>query len=123
MSTITKDRRRHRRHSIREGSTARLEFERGGQKIECPVLNLSGSGLSFSFDPEEVVTEFEEGASLNGIVLSVGDFTLRGDLLLMHVTSRPGSRYVCGALFYPATDTDLLKFRSVIAGMEIAGTD
>jgi hypothetical protein len=41
----------------------------------------------------------------------------------MHVTADPDSRYVCGALFYPSTDTDLVKLKGVIAGMEAAGTD
>ena len=45
---------------------------------------------------------------------------IAGDILVIHVTDERG---ICGALFYPATDTDLLKLRSAVAALEVAGGD
>jgi hypothetical protein len=123
MSTMAKNRRRQRRYQVGSETMARVEFECHGRFVRCEVTNLSASGLSFKLDPDEDRTGLDEGESFHEAVVRVGDCAMRGELLLMHMTQGPGSRYVCGALFYPATDTDLVKLKSVIAGMEIAGTD
>jgi len=123
MSTMTKNRRRQRRYQVAKETMARVEFECRGRCFRSEVTNLSASGLSFSLDPAEDLTGLEEGESFPEAVVRVGDCAMRGELLLMHMTQDGGSRYVCGALFYPATDTDLVKLKSVIAGMEVAGTD
>jgi hypothetical protein len=94
-----------------------------GKSFHSPVVNISASGLSFSLEAGPEMPQLEEGASVPDVVLSVGDCSIRGEILVMHVTADPDSRYVCGALFYPSTDTDLVKLKGVIAGMEAAGTD
>jgi len=123
MSTMTKNRRRQRRYQVSQETMARVEFECGGRCFRSEVTNLSASGMSFRLDPTDDLTGLDEGESFPDAVVRVGDCAIRGELLLMHMTQDPGSRYVCGALFYPATDTDLVKLKSVIAGMEVAGTD
>jgi hypothetical protein len=126
MSTMVKNRRRQRRHPVSADHVARVEFDYpgpNGKTYRVPVVNLSVSGLSFMLESDDELGRPEEGARLPDAVIRLGDCKLRGELLVMHVTGDPGSGYVCGALFYPATDTDLVKLKSVIAGMEVAGTD
>ena len=126
MSTTTKNRRRQRRHAVSTENLARVEFHYpapSGKKYVVSLVDVSASGLSFALEEHEELRRMEEGTSLPGAVVRVGDCRIHGELLAMHVTADPGSGYVCGALFYPATDTDLVMLKSVIAGMEVAGTD
>ena len=123
MSTTAKNRRGHTRHPIPPDAEASVEFESGGRSHRLKVLNLSASGLSFAFAAAAELHGLEEGEGLGEAVVRVGNCVLRGELLVMHVTGCADSGYVCGALFYPATDTDLVKLKSMITGMEVAGAD
>ncbi len=124
MSTVTRNRRRQTRHSVRSEEPASVEFEAAGGSAgprRFTIVNLSPSGVSFALDPE--LSRLEAGTSIPQVTLRIGECAVHGELLVMHVTPGADSRYVCGSLFYPATDTDLVKLRSVIAGLEVAGTD
>ena len=126
MATIAKNRRSQTRHSVSPENVARIEFDYptpNGKQYQVPLVNISASGLSFMIDPGDELAGLEEGAGLPDAVIRLGDCEISGEMLVMHMTAGPDSRYVCGALFYPATDTDLVKLKSVIAGMEVAGTD
>jgi hypothetical protein len=126
MSTTTKNRRAQTRYSVLAEDRARVEFVYpmpNGKAYSLPLANLSASGLSFGLGEGDTSVALEEGTSLPEAVIRVGDCKIQGELLVMHVTAGPDSRYVCGALFYPATDTDLVKLKSAVAGMEVAGTD
>ena len=126
MSTTTKNRRALTRYSVLGGQRARVEFvypAPNGESYNLPLANLSASGLSFGVREGDSSVALEEGASLPDAVIRIGECVIEGELLVMHVTTGPDSEYVCGALFYPATDTDLVKLKSAVAGMEVAGTD
>lgn len=123
MSTTAKNRRGQRRYSVSGTDEARVEFvfpAPHGRTFQLPLTNISSSGLSFRFDENDLVG-LEEGAALSDAVVRVGACTIRGELLVMHVTPATDSRQVCGALFYPSTDTDLVKLKSLVTGMEVAG--
>jgi len=122
MTTTVKNRRAQRRYS-NLCVDSWVELKVGSSRERLKVLDLSASGLSFVVESDDQLPGLETGAPLDGLVLQVSDCRIRGDILVMHMTTRADSGYVCGALFYPATDTDLLKFRSLIVGMEAAGTD
>jgi len=126
MSTTTKNRRRQVRHPVTPENLARVEFEYPtpyGRQFQLPLVDLSSSGISFLLDEAGELAELEEGTTLAEVVVRLGECLICGELLIMHMTTGPDSRYVCGALFYPATDTDLVKLKSAVAGMEVAGTD
>jgi hypothetical protein len=126
MTTMTKNRRHQRRHTVSPENVARVEFDYptpNGKQYRLPLVNISASGLSFMIDAGDELAGLEEGAGLPDAVISLGECRISGEMLVMHMTAGPDSRYLCGALFYPATDTDLVKLKSVIAGMEVAGTD
>ncbi len=123
MSTITKSRRRQQRHVVTGGHGAVVEFDYpnpNGRTYRVPVVNLSASGVSFSIRAEQHRELFglEEGANLAGAVLRIGGCMVRGDLVVMHITDVNESERKCGALLYPDSDNDLVKLKSVIAGME-----
>ncbi len=121
MSAVTKSRRGQRRYPTSLSKLARLEFAHPGPNGRCydlDVTNISSSGVSFSFEETDELTGLEEGTSLFGVVIRVGDCMIRGEMVVMHVTGDTGSRRICGALFYPATNMDLVQLKGVIAGME-----
>ena len=126
MSPVTKTRRRQHRYPIQRGKLARVEFTHpspNGRRYDLDVTNVSSSGVSFLFERADELASLEEGLSLPDVVIRVGACMIRGELLVMHVTCDAGSRPICGALFYPATDTDLVQLKAVIAGMEVAEAD
>jgi hypothetical protein len=123
MPISTGSRRRQRRYVVRDQRVACVEFEHpspNGRHYRLQVVNLSASGVSFSLEGE--APELDAGTSLPHSVLRVGECMIRGDLVVMHLTSELAG-LVCGALFYPETDTDLVKLKSVIAGMEAVESD
>ena len=126
MAAVTKSRRRQQRYKVSGSKLARVEFVHpgpNGRRYDLDVTNLSSSGVSFSFEDTDELIGLEEGTSLSDVAIRIGNCMIRGEFLVMHVTGDSGSRHICGALFYPATDTDLVQFKAVIAGMEIAEGD
>ncbi len=126
MSAVTKSRRGQRRYPVALGKLARVEFAHPGPKGRCydlEVTNISSSGVSFSVEETDELTGLEEGTSLSGVVIRIGECMIRGEMVVMHLTGGTDSRRICGALFYPATDTDLVQLRGLIAGMELAEAD
>lgn len=122
MSTITGCRRKQRRRTTSGSGNAWVEItcpQPEGRLHTLPLLDVSVSGLSFMF--EEPLPGLESGASLNNVLVRLGDCEIRGELVVMHLTPQGPGRWACGALFYAASDTDLLKWRAAIAGMEAAG--
>ena len=117
MASTTTCRRRHRRHRIAPEAGARVELvfpQPNGAPMSLPLLDISAGGLSFAFD--NGLEELDCGDSLSRVTLCIGDdCRIRGELMIMHVTVERG---VCGALFFPATDEELIKYRTVIAGIE-----
>ena len=74
----------------------------------------------FSFSLAESLPGLDAGTQFDSVKLILGDCEMRGEILVMHVTHEPESAIVCGALFYPANDAELLKLKGVIAGIETA---
>jgi len=100
-----------------EGAFVEFSCPTTGGSCRLPLSDLSHSGLSFHGEPDEI-PPVESGSTISGVSLRIKECIIRGDLLVMHVTPRPDSRILCGALLYPATDDDLLKLKAVLAGME-----
>ena len=124
MSATTKSRRRQIRHGVAPDKDAWVEFEHpspNGRQHRVKLVNLSCSGVSFSLGPEEDLAGLEPGTEIPAAIVRVGDCMIYGDMLVMHLTPCGGSSLVCGALFYPKSDGDLVKLKGVIAGMEAAG--
>jgi hypothetical protein len=71
-----------------------------------------------SFVLADPLPGLEPGQRLDAAEVTIGDRLIRGDLLVMHITPEVISGAVLGALFYPATDEDLLTLRAVLAELD-----
>jgi hypothetical protein len=69
--------------------------------------------------PDELA-EVQAGDIVRGIEARVERKTFRGDLLVMHVTNAQESGAICGGLFYPEGDEDLITIRLVVRALEAA---
>ena len=122
MTTTTGCRRKQRRRTTSGSGSAVVEInypQPEGPRHQLALVDVSVSGLSFVFEDE--LAGLEAGADLHDVLIRLGDCEIHGELVVMHVTPQGPDRSLCGALFYAAGDTDLLKWRSAIAGMEAAG--
>jgi len=126
MPTKTQNRRIQTRFAVKATTQATVRFTHPGTKGDdqlLSVVNVSASGISFEVEADQGMQQLGEGTTLEEVQLQIGGCTMSGELLVMHVTTAADSGYVCGALFYPASDTDLIKLKSVVAGMEVAGAN
>ena len=126
MSVRTASRRRQRRYPVSLDKAAAVEFEYpcpNGRSYRLQLLNLSVSGLSFALENHDDLALLDAGTTISDGTVHIGDCKIRGDLVLMHLTPDKFSRGICGALFYPASDTDLVQYRGVVAGMEVSAVD
>jgi len=118
-TTVTACRRHQRRYRIPEGVDGSVRFtfpHRSGRDIRMTLRDMSRSGLSFHID--EDLDGLDVGDLLGGLEIRLDRHRIRGELLVMHLTpdSRNGS--VCGGLFYPASDGDLLAYRALVGDLE-----
>jgi hypothetical protein len=119
MTTSQACRRKARRHSATGTVEAFVEItypDSVARNLRLPLIDISISGLSFIMTEE--LPAIENGTNITDTVIRLGDCEIRGELVVMHVTPQSDNRTICGALFYTATDDDLMKLRSAIAGME-----
>jgi hypothetical protein len=122
MTTTITCRRKQRRHSAGGSDRAWVELAIAGKQdapVRLPIVDISVAGLSFAVDGSPVA--LENGSEIPDVRIKLAGCEIRGELVVMHVTGRDDGQTVCGALFYAATDGDLLKLRSAVAGMEALG--
>jgi hypothetical protein len=89
-----------------------------GPRLETRIRDVSLSGLSM-YLPEELLG-IEAGDIVKGIEARVLRKTFRGDLLVMHVGGNGEAGSVCGGLFYPEGDEDLITIRLVVRALDAA---
>ena len=121
MSVRTQTRRKQRRYTIVRDSDAIIAFEYpcpNGRPYKLPLINVSKSGLSFALDDRDELAMLDAGTRIEDVVVTIGDCAIDGEMVLMHLTPDASSKALCGALFYPTSDDDLIKLRSLVAGME-----
>jgi len=119
MTIVTTCRRKQRRHATLGNDQISVELtwpQPSGTRHCFPLADVSISGLSFVFEDE--LPGVESGTSIPTAMMRLGDCEIQGDLVVMHLTPQSENRQVCGALFYAATDEDLLKWRAAMAGIE-----
>ncbi len=109
-------RRLHNRFRIGETGDGLVAFgypDPGGHLCRMPLHDLSAAGLSFRLAHE--LPGLEAGCRLDGVSVTIAHRVIEGDLLVMHVTPGPCAGAVCGALFYPREDRDILELRGLLA--------
>jgi hypothetical protein len=116
------NRRLQRRFTVPADAGAALHFHyptpQSGIRLEARLRDISLSGLSLTL-PEELAG-IQTGDIVKAIEARVAGKTFRGDLLVMHVSPASSSGVVCGGLFYPEGDEDLITIRLVVRALEAA---
>jgi hypothetical protein len=112
------NRRTHRRLDVSENDSYYVEFgypHPGGEPLRMSLNDISQAGLSFIMSRE--LPGIEIGQLISKTVLFMGRRKLRGDLVVAHISPAANGDAICGALFYPATDTDLKKLKTTVADL------
>lgn len=113
------NRRLQKRYTVSPDVGATLLFRYpapSGRHFEARLRDISLSGLSLVL-PDEL-PGIEPGDIVKGIEVRVARKTFHGDLLVMHLTpaNEPGA--ICGGLFYPDGDEDLITIRLVVKALD-----
>jgi hypothetical protein len=115
------NRRLQNRFAVPSDAGGILQFQYpsfGGPQIRAELRDISLSGLSLTL-PEEM-KGVQPGDIVKAIDARVASKTFRGDLLVMHVSPANEAGAVCGGLFYPEGDEDLITIRLVVRALEAA---
>lgn len=115
MLSSRKCRRRHHRLSVNGDESFRVEFQHPGPhgaEYSLKLRDVSQAGVSFELDRE--LPGIEIGYQISNVTVFLGTRKLKGDLVIVHVSSNGNSAAICGALFYPMTDDDLVKLKSTV---------
>ncbi|MDH3284724.1 MAG: hypothetical protein OEQ13_08280 [Acidobacteriota bacterium] len=108
MTSRVANRRRQRRFSFPRELDAVLEFRHesaGNETLRMPLRDVSGAGLSFSV--EQDLPGLDIGDCLDRVTLRLGESSIMGDLLVMHLSPDSNLGSICGGLFYPDSDAGI----------------
>ena len=86
----------------------RIEFsvpDAGVEDLNLQLKDLSLGGMSFLLGETSLGLEF--GTHVEKVSVHLGEDTVHGDFVVVHLTPDERGDTVCGVLFYPATDADL----------------
>ena len=111
--------RRHRRFVLPDDGSAQVRFgypRPGGTKFSLIVRDISSGGLSFVLDRE--FPGLEIGVTIERAELTIGATTVAGDLLVMRLTPDAGAGSVCGALFFPWGDENIIGLQRLVAALD-----
>jgi hypothetical protein len=114
-----RNRRVQKRYPLPADAGAVLRFHHpglDGPAFTASVRDVSLSGLSF-FLPSEI-PGLHVGGIVRGVEAVIAGRGFRGDLLAMHLTPQNFGGAVCGGLFYPESDEDLITIRLVVRALE-----
>lgn len=113
------ERRKQPRYKAPEQLASRVVFQYrplGNDTFEMPIKDLSPSGVSFTLTSD--LPKLEVGDCIARVKIHLGEDTLRGDLLIMHLSPGAEEGAVCGGLYFPSSDEDILKLQGVIRMLE-----
>ncbi len=108
MQPARKERRQHPRFEF-DAAEAWIEF---GYPRPCDhqcrmrVRDVSSGGISFELSHE--LPGLGIGSNLDNVMLRIGKRAIKGDVVVMRVTTQSGGA-VCGGIFYPPSDNDSVK--------------
>ena len=117
MPPKVKNRREDRRYALPPDLAGEIEFDGpDGGRYRFPLLDISDLGLAFFIS--EPIPGIEAGTMLADAQIHVGSLVIRGGIALQHTLRDHLSNYKCGALFYPASDTDRNALVGLLARLE-----
>lgn len=107
------------RHRVHDGISAEARFQwpaRKGLPVVARIRDVSYAGISLVLG--ESLAGLEVGECLKGVNIALDDVHFAGELLVMHLTPSPQGGILCGGLFYPVRDADVLALRKVVRRLE-----
>jgi hypothetical protein len=110
------------RHRVHEGIAAEATFPwpaRNGRPVVARLRDVSYAGISLVL--RESLPGLEVGECLKGVSVSLDGVHFGGELLVMHLTPAPQGGVLCGGLFYPVRDADVLALRKSVRRLEAGG--
>jgi hypothetical protein len=122
-TTRTPSRRRQVRYDVSDAASAFVEFAHpppNGPHLRLSLVDIGVSGIRFAYGEE--LSGLEVGSSVAPVTIHIGDCQMHGELVVMHLTPVSDAIVHCGALFYPSSDEELIKLKSVVAGLAAAGS-
>lgn len=119
MTVARRTKRSTPRFAIPDSQGAVIELSDGSAPTRTfQIRDISISGISFVLDGE--FGEPESGTEYPEATLRFPRTEIAGGILVMHSTREEDGALVCGSLFYPASEEDLMKLKGVVAGFEVA---
>lgn len=109
------ERRRAERLQLNGDLEGRIEFgfaNSAGPGCEMKIRDISASGIGFLVDRE--FPGMEVGRILERVTVRIGRKSVRGDLVVMHLTEDARDDAFCGAMFCPTSDEDILRLREIL---------
>ena len=118
-TAVFPNRRLQRRFTVAADAASEMTFRyprTAGIAFAVPVRDISLSGLSFLL-PQEL-PGIRVGDIIAGVEAVVAGRSIRGDFLLLHLTPANEAGAICGGLFYPEADEDLITIRLIVRALE-----
>ncbi len=114
MPTLVKHHREEPRSRISGFEDAEIEFTGpDGTAHKRPLIELSLSGGSFQL-PERI-PGLEVGTTVEDSVIRVGEFAIRVNFQILHVTRDDGEGFECGVQLYTMSDQDRNEMTALIS--------
>jgi len=120
-STRTPSRRKQHRYDVSGAGIAFVELthpQPAGRPLRLPLCDIGVSGVRFSFTEE--LAGVDVGTTFAPVTICIGECRMLGELVIMHLTPVSDAVTHAGALFYPASDEELIRLKGVIAGLDAA---
>ena len=110
-------RREETRYPVPPGFELFLEFTPPqGKRCSFPLIEISSGGAGFVI-PERI-TGFEKGVMIADGIIRFGKLEIRVNFAVQHLTRDFDTRYRCGVMFFPCSETDRNELIGLTARLE-----
>ena len=119
MNPFEACRRKHPRFPLSPSHEGVVEFGYPGpDDTPCcmRLLDISRGGISFVLAHD--LPGLEAGDSIDAARVCLAGRVVQGDVVVMHLTPEATLGAVCGALFLPVEDADILAMRELLAMLD-----
>ena len=87
----------------------------GGIDCRMQLRDISVGGMSFALTTD--LPGFDFGTHVEDARVQMGGTVVRGEFVVVHLSTTAAGAVTCGVLFYPSTDADLTAVKDVLDGL------